>query len=59
MYQNLKIIKKRSLLRLLNYLRGVTVTISTVFETVPMVENFDASLEELDDRLTEIIMTRV
>ena len=29
------------------------MTISTVFETVPTVETFDASLDELDDRLTE------
>ena len=34
------------------YLRGVTVTISKVFETVPIVETFEASLEELDERFT-------
>jgi hypothetical protein len=31
------------------------VTISKVFETVPTVETFDASLDELDDRFTEKI----
>ena len=31
----------------------MTVTISKVFETVPIVETFEASLEELEERFTE------
>jgi hypothetical protein len=31
----------------------VTVTISKVFETVPTVDTFEASLEELEERFTK------